>query len=456
MKRPIFIHYETKVREFDGKLLLISHLLKQFDKVYFGSFAGIQREALCHNNGIIIFKSISKVKIPFYDELKRRGFILILLHAEGGFYYKEDKDILKSLYNSELLEYIDLNFLFGETIKKNILELCGEKFDNKTIVSGEPRFDLLKPKYRGFFEKIVSSIKKQHGDFILINTDFPLVNSYVGNNKLFEYLLSEPTYSEGFRQGIIKKAKILSIVISSFLDAIKYISGNYPNLDFIIRPHPSESEQFYTDQFKGIHNVYVSKKHNVASWILASRGVIHYDCTTGMEAALAGKPVISFLPEKDDDLLVWLPVELSKKVFTKEELSFEITNIINGSFENEISASAMNAWEGVVHNVKHESSEIILKTLQEKIGENNNTEVSFRSSKVNLFLKRLRHNVSFIKRKLLVKESDDHSRHKFGCLNKREVASKIKYINNISNSNLAKIIVNKPAVDVVIIKKKSP
>lgn len=456
MKRPIFIHYETKSREFDGKLLLIANLLKHFDTIYFGSFTGIKRESLFHSNGIMILKSLSKVNEPFYKKLKERGYQIFLLHAEGGIYQKDTKDVILSLFNPDMLEYVDSNFVFGEAIRDDIIKHCGTKFTEKTIASGEPRFDLLKSTYNTFFNEAILKLEKKYGDYFLINTDFPLVNSYVGNKQLFEYLMNEPSYSNEFRDGIVEKREILKVVLASYLEAIKYLASKFPKINFIIRPHPSESEELYIKECEGISNVIVSKEYNVANWILASKGVIHYDCTTGMEAALAQKPVISFLPKINKQLLVWLPVELSKKVYDKEELAKEIKNIINKNFNHQIEKALFDDWSKVINNVKHTSSDIILDRLN-SIAEVENSNREGRLWDIILLrLQRLRSYLAYMKRMVFPNNKDvsQHSHHKFGLLSRKEVRTKLKKLCSIVETDSTNVYVEKIAKDTVIIKVK--
>ena len=104
---PIFIPFETKSREFDGKLLLISHLLNAgFKNIFLGSRGRTQKEALSHTNGLFIFKSLSVDDVPFYKLLKKRNYKIALLHVEGGIHYKDNEDSIKSTYPASIFYYV--------------------------------------------------------------------------------------------------------------------------------------------------------------------------------------------------------------------------------------------------------------------------------------------------------------------------------------------------------------
>ena len=71
MKNKIIcIPIETKVREFDAKMLLATHLLNLNYTVYIGSRKGIIREIRKINNAVYFAKNISKSQKSFYEELK--------------------------------------------------------------------------------------------------------------------------------------------------------------------------------------------------------------------------------------------------------------------------------------------------------------------------------------------------------------------------------------------------
>ena len=45
--------------------------------------------------------------------------------------------------------------------------------------TGNPRIDLMRPELRGYFDEDVAALRRRFGDFLLVNTNFALVNHYV-------------------------------------------------------------------------------------------------------------------------------------------------------------------------------------------------------------------------------------------------------------------------------------
>ncbi len=424
---PIFIPYETKSREFDGKLLLISHLLNEgFYNIFFGSRGGTKREALKYDNGIYIFKSLSVDEIPFYKELKRKNFRLALIHAEGGIHYKDNKDSIISAYSNKVFDFIDINYVFGEAVKNDISKYLNSKIYNKTIVSGNPRFDLLKEKFHPFFENKTKKISDEFKDFILINTSFSVANPVVGKENFLKYIKAEKTYSQGVVDKIIEKSDFFHGVLNDYIEAIKYCANSLPKVNFVIRPHPSESLSIYEESFGSFPNVNIVKKGNVVQWILASKGVIHYDCTTGLESLLANKPVISYLPRVNKKVVAWLPIYMSKQIKEKEFLKENIDKIFEDNFENDLIPEKISTFNSVMHNVKNHSAMIIAKDLKSKYNPLNQL---VKIDKLDTIKRNIKKDMKNIVIELgLKKENNSISWKKFENCKKNEVSNKLNRI----------------------------
>jgi hypothetical protein len=123
-------------------------------------------------------------------------------------------------------------------------------------------------------------------------------------------------HSEGLHDSFIRKfdSRIQSERVSDFAEIwfakwrqdvhdfadlvflIKEVAANFPQYTVVVRPHPSESLTFYSCAFSSFKNVIVSRDESALPWIRSADLVIHSNCTTGIEAILAGRPVLNLLP----------------------------------------------------------------------------------------------------------------------------------------------------------------
>jgi len=432
MNKPIFIEYETKSREFDGKLLLITNLLQfGYTNIFLGTNRYLRKLALKNANGIYFFKSLSKNEENLYSQLKNNGYKLVLLHAEGGVHYKDNESTIRSIFNPEVSHYIDYNFLFGDYIKTSIDKYNVRQKDQQMVTSGDPRFDLLKAKYDSFFTEDISNITENYGDFILINTSFSASNPQNGIENARIYWQNEPTFTKETKDLLMLKMDYFVEIIDYYLKAIAFLATELPSKTFVVRPHPSESLDIYLQHFKDYKNVHVTKKGNVAMWIKASKGVIHFDCTTGIEALIAGKPVIAYVPKFDERIVAWLPIAVSKKITELESLKSQIEYIFDGKFKYEVEGRSYKILEQTINNVSFESSPIISGYLS------SNVPASFENKEktgvISHLVDQINHNFRIRIKKFIYRiiNRSDVEFSKKGKFNKEEVRIKLNKLNQI-------------------------
>jgi hypothetical protein len=309
----------------------------------------------------------------------------------------------------------------------------------------------LKPKYERFFKTQVSQILEKFGEFILINTSFSTANPYAGEDRIREFFSNEETYSDEVKKRLIFKIDFLKEVLNEYLDAIETLSNLDKTRSFVIRPHPSESKKLYEDRFRKIENVYVDNSGNVVSWIHACKGVIHYDCTTGMEASLAKKPVISYLPKYNEKVVAWLPIALSCRTTNQKDLAEKVNSILTDDFKFDIPNDIMHDWQGIIHNVKHESSEIIADKILEMQYVYIENEPLMKINPQLIFI-RIKKYFSYAVKSYLIKKPV--SIIKSGSISKKEIRSKLTLLNQIHNFDYS-FKLNYQGHDVVRIQKRS-
>jgi hypothetical protein len=101
----------------------------------------------------------------------------------------------------------------------------------------------------------------------------------------------------------------------------------------------------------------------VQKWILASEMVIHFDCTTGIEAIIAGTPSISYKTTiYDENKTAWLPVAVSHQANNLKELDDAIKYYLNGN-EFRLSVDNEKLLQGYFYNLKGKTSDSILDVL---------------------------------------------------------------------------------------------
>jgi len=207
-------------------------------------------------------------------------------------------------------------------------------------ITGNPRNDMLRQEMRAFFEDEVQKIRKTHGDFILINSNFNHINAFYPVQSLF-LPVTKPgevpqfgraargmtrEFAEGFRDH--KMA-----IFGDFQRLIPTLEKAFPDFNIVVRPHPTERHDIYHEIAAGCDRVRVTNEGNVIPWLMAARALIHNGCTTGVEAYVMGVPAISYRATVNDYYdygFYQLPNKLSHQCFDFEGLRDTLGKIFAG------------------------------------------------------------------------------------------------------------------------------
>ena len=299
--KTILIPIETISRELDYKVYLAMLLSTKGFQVLVGKKQSIYRLFDKYSDYIYLDKGYHQdVSDVIYNKIKANNGIILNLDEEGAVDFPNNSTLLNR-YSLKMLKVVDKVFLWGKSQKEMINKKHGEL--TNLSVTGHPRFLLLKDKFFGLYNDDVASLKNTYGDFILVNTNFGFGNNIKGDK------LVEKNYGSRFKNitKIISEDKLKLKAIIKLIDKLSNKNK------IIVRPHPEENIETYYKIYNKNSNVKILRENSSIPWIMACSKCIHIDCTTGIEAAIIGKRVISYVPDYiDRELLTKLPLEVSE------------------------------------------------------------------------------------------------------------------------------------------------
>jgi len=301
MKNIVLIPVETLSRELDYKLVL-AHRLANHDTVCIvGQHNYLNKIFKFFNGGVYFGKNVFPDMVPSTQEhflkLKENDFSLLYHHEEGGVFFGNELDWvnkLKSQLDPSSLREDDAILCWGK-FQEDFYNSLGMPF--KTYNIGCPRLDIEPNTDLYAISKENKHIKEE--GYILINTNFALVNHMMGITSELKYLQSREYEDNNALHNINLWYSEVFEIMGSFLKLIILLLKQNPSQKFILRPHPTESLKIYEYLQSTYPNLEVSKSYNAPNWISKCKLVIQNNCTTSLEAYFMGVPVVNYLQHQN-------------------------------------------------------------------------------------------------------------------------------------------------------------
>lgn len=343
-KPTILLPVENQVRELDPKLLLACVAARRG----FDSIVGPRREMHFYipsfPRSIYISKSITSGSKSVFNILRCLGHEIAawdeeaLIHLPPENYYKHRMSRISLENVSHLLAWGEDN----RQLWRQYPDFPTES-PAKITVTGNPRGDLLRPEIRIYYDAEAKKIRERYGNFILLNTNFGLVNAYHADMNIIP-----PSAAAGNGSALGRKARSLGLtpvtaralrdhkqaILEDFLSLIPELEKAFPEHTVVVRPHPSENQEVYHRLASDLKRVKVTNEGNVVPWLMAAKALIHNGCTTGLEAYVLDTPAISYrasVSEAYDRAYHDLANRLSHQCFNLEELLERLGEILAGN-----------------------------------------------------------------------------------------------------------------------------
>jgi surface carbohydrate biosynthesis protein len=268
-----------------------------------------------------VFASLFPTDLGRYHMLRERGVVLVHLDEEGLVEDGSDQTVwregLARRLDSSCLQPGDHVCAWG-TFQRDFYRSRAPSIADDIVATGHPRFDLCKPAHRDLVAEQVRELRRRHGRFVLVNTSFGLGNSCFGVDEPFSVRVGyspEPAVRDHFFRNWLHESHL----VSYFAGLIYRLSLQLPHETFVIRPHPVEDRRIWDVAFRDSPNVHVVREGSIAQWLLACDVALHERCTTGIEAALAGAPIVTYMPLADERRAMYLPSLFGVKAETEDD-----------------------------------------------------------------------------------------------------------------------------------------
>ena len=324
----LLVPAEIQVREFDSKLLLSCVAAEAGFRVILGSQTLMHRKIDSLPRGIYLSKDIRFRKVRILNILKALGH-RILGWDEEGLVRPPPAHYYKKRFSPEALNRIEGWFAWGAE-DAEIMRAYPFYTGIPVHVTGNPRFDMLRPELREFYRAEADALGQRFGRFILVNTNFGFVNHFRSKRNVD---LGKPAADpdEKDTSWDYERARHRHDLFIRFQRMIPGLARAFPDTTVVIRPHPAESPEVWRRTAGGCANVAVVQENSVIPWIMASEVVVHNGCTTAIEAFLLDRPVVAYRPVVSKRLDQHLPDSVSFTAFDMDDLIGRTGAFLDGS-----------------------------------------------------------------------------------------------------------------------------
>jgi surface carbohydrate biosynthesis protein len=323
----LLIPVESQVRELDAKLLLSCVAVERGYPVVLGSRAFLHHGVASVPRGVYLAKSMRSKSDRMFDILRKLGHEIVAFEEEA-LVRLTDEHYYQQRLSAKAVGMVSHLLAWG----LDDAEVLSAYWGNPGVpvhVTGNPRMDMLRPELRDYFRPAADRIRDRLGDFVLINTNFGPLNHFFHN-------LSEPRpladgEGLGSEDDYLKGRALFRLAIfQHFQEMVPSLVASLPEINFVVRPHPSESHELWRKLTAGFENAEVANEDSVIPWLLAAKATVANGCTTSVEARVLGTPAIAYQPVTSEIYDDVLPQAMCHRCFDLESLNETIRDSVSG------------------------------------------------------------------------------------------------------------------------------
>ncbi|MEC9342835.1 MAG: surface carbohydrate biosynthesis protein [Pseudomonadota bacterium] len=284
----------SQPRELDAKLLLALFARERGMNPVIGYKSTFQARLASLPPGFFLVHN-ARQKSEKIDRLRRFGHKVLVLDEEA--LVRQSDEIFMKKHPRDAFEHVNWVFAWGDDDFKLWPDI-GMKPDENLFVTGNPRVDTMRPETRPFHAADVAGLRARFGRYVLFNTNFPTVNNLTtrgGGVRLAEWALDER--GRQVEQDFLANKRRM---YEAMLELVPRLARAIAPTMLLIRPHPNEDHEPWHRAARDIANAQVVFEGGVVPWIIGARALVHNNCTTAVEAAVLGTPILNFRPWRSE------------------------------------------------------------------------------------------------------------------------------------------------------------
>lgn len=443
-KKPTcYIPIEVKRREIDSKIYLALQLAcKGYPCIVGRKGAGEHRMYKSREPFILFSKGLSPHNCDYYSAICDMNGAILEIQEEAN-NSRNDRPFLYS-HDQKVVPYVAGFCLWGKHPQTLLINNREGISEDSAPVTGQPTFDLLLPDVVKYYDYLSQQTVDVEKGFILINTNFARYNNVISfeDAKALNYKID--LFDDDLKKEWDELRGYHKELLSEYLKMIKALAESFPTKVIVVRPHPAERIETYLEELSNYTNVKVTQKGSVREWIVNASLVIHHDCTTGIEALLAGAQVISYCPILNSEITQRLSILVCTKIYNLEDIIKSAEMIFEGKviYSKEEYLQKLKKLKHYIHNVDEPAYQRIIGFI-EKYSKAwfFKSKILYIRGRVKLFIFQVRRKFSYFfltRKRVFIKGNRDSDRNikryrasKFSGISLKEIEERISIFKKI-------------------------
>jgi surface carbohydrate biosynthesis protein len=286
---------EIASRELDSRLLIALYATATGVEVVTGQKWLLQKNASRMPKGFWIFKTLTPGDAKAMGRIRKLGHHISAIDEEmPGL--GEGSGRLRWVHPDSMAA-CETVFCLGPRHKR-ALEEKYPAHSGKLTITGNPRWDFLRPELRSMYAEDAEAIQAKYGAFILVNTNIGLVNSA---KNTADGLIRSLTRDGRINMDVPDdKAFIENLVafetanLAAAVPLVQRLRQEFPGHQLVLRPHPTEKLEPYEAALSGLDGIHIVREGPAAAWLSACDLLVHTSCTTATEAFALDKPAVCY------------------------------------------------------------------------------------------------------------------------------------------------------------------
>jgi len=436
---------DNPLRDIDGLVLLAWQLAQHGHNVYLTPMYDQGFDVLALMPDMVVANYARPNNIELLSRFHNAGIAIAILDTEGS-PGRDMEKFAKMVGQTGIGEFVSLYCMWGHE-QFSAFHAQGSVPESIMSITGCPRYDYcVAPLRTTLRAPEVSS------EYVLINTSFPIANPRFTRNSEDEY---KTMISIGFDKDFATEyVKDVTLVYEQTKEIIRQLVEAFPDVFFVLRPHPFENPKGYIDAIR-MPNFEVRQERTSIEWLNHAKLLIHLNCITSIESMMLDVESVSLEWINTHNLVAQgPPLNVSHQMEGMSDFLQTVESVLKGDkllLSDETEYARSEIINNRYYKIDGFSALRVSNAIERTLKNLGNCKVNFPKLKIGFNLRQILGNLlgyrlfHFLIKKIriLFRLPSNNERKQAKLFSKEQVKEKIDVISTAYNSS-TKIHVNFP------------